>query len=40
MVASLLSTPIFASSINKKKMGDDSKFIIVALFIVTTIEEK
>jgi hypothetical protein len=40
MVASLLLLPIFASSRNKKKLGDGSKLTIVALFIVTTIEEK
>jgi hypothetical protein len=40
MVARLLLSPIFASSRNKKKMGNGNMFTIVALFAVTTIEEK
>jgi hypothetical protein len=40
MVANLLSTPIFASSKKKKKMGYGNKLATIALFITITIEEK
>jgi len=35
MVASLLSTPIFASSRNKKKMRNDNNLLAITLFAAT-----
>jgi hypothetical protein len=37
--ASLLSSPIFASSREKKKMGDNNKLDVIALFTITTKEK-
>jgi hypothetical protein len=39
-IANLLSLPIFASSIKKKKMNNGNKLVVISLFVVTTIEGK